>query len=944
MALIAAFAVVDEVNTIAYSTYFGSRCLPIGVPGDVLELLWSSQPAKFTSWADLTELQLRRLLPPRLHHDIADLILFANNYSLELLARRCLLRFCVASPAAINNQVASARRSSGAAIGMFLLILSHRFAVFHASRIWQLTAAAISNLILVEGPGNPIEQVAKKLRSDYAAVKVCSYDCSPLLINLINAIMCAITKMYCSVCKTKKKRYTFIPCKEFIEELIGSGTMNITFTPGTRLHCPRLKWPINPNIDITHTICVECAYMGQVWYQGFEKAKRLMKQVNKDHNRKLFDPSRGPSATNNIMGDAGVENVHEDNDADANQNANGRDIDALPAEELNMLLPPGFAGCATFQKRHLISTWEKKKEASPEEAAVIAYKFEQRKKSFLTIWIPCCTLCKKPTVDDAVDGGIADVEFELDVILWPILQGVTSTQAYGSCVTINIATGFIHKPCHACVKEEEKLRQLVEELLQTCERVEAWAVWTWLLSRGVGDIPFSDHGCVSVGLPMTQPPSIQSIMMLMSLSWQRQSGVAWEDVVKFAPPTSCPLRSTVHSQPLLDLYQWPEFAEPRSGKELEIRRPVPGVDYRLGPTEVCEDGAMDEALENEAVEGRSEDELMEKVLDDQPAVPSLNLASEMPQIGITDNHLDNSDIDHPAKPRTRKASSGEGPESKRRKVDHVRDCGREVAQKARAKAIIKFSHPENKANKHWSWYCESQTEVGIPKILETKAWMLVVRFEGAYINGEGQAAIKQNLSYPVVKETPAKTPEVQTPPVTEDGIHTPESQSAATQATPTEPGSSRGKHVHFPSTPKDLEEVLTLDNSLEIEGYDRFGNKQSSEQAGPSNGNTRGAEESEETDVEIPEECGFFTECSMGCLHLIDPYGTQPGMIFNLPIGLSSLEPQVQEGNHAQHEEPDLGNGMKASQMPLGSCSESVEPELETGGNEAQIEEQNLVQ
>ncbi|RYP92128.1 hypothetical protein DL770_001789 [Monosporascus sp. CRB-9-2] len=172
----------------------------------------------------------------------------------------------------------------------------------------------------------------------------------------------------------------------------------------------------------------------------------------------------------------------------------------------------------------------------------------------LTLWIPCCTICKKPSF--TAHGDIDGVEFEPSAIFWKWLCRLQGEKM----IATRLRTGFIHKPCETCVDLEFELRQKVSDYLGICGNIEAWAVWNWLMMRGTGWVDFWNHESTNVGLPDAEPYPQKYFMQLMAEGWKAKSGLPWEDTVDLDPPVSCTVAMNVHGTPLLRLSQWNKLA------------------------------------------------------------------------------------------------------------------------------------------------------------------------------------------------------------------------------------------------------------------------------------------------------------------------------------------------------------------------------------------------
>ncbi|KAL7620310.1 hypothetical protein AAE478_009304 [Parahypoxylon ruwenzoriense] len=186
----------------------------------------------------------------------------------------------------------------------------------------------------------------------------------------------------------------------------------------------------------------------------------------------------------------------------------------------------------------------------------------------LTLRIPCCNLCKKPTFfmnnnrkkgGDIPEGGIEGIELEPNSILQKWMFLLREPWQESQAISTRIQTGFITKPCSTCINLETVLRGKVLQFVQKCEPVEAWAVWNWLSLRGSGQVNFWHHEMRNVGLPGIAPPHLIYFKSLMADGWRARTGVAWEEIVDFGPPTQCPLPLTIHREPFINLSQWNRF-------------------------------------------------------------------------------------------------------------------------------------------------------------------------------------------------------------------------------------------------------------------------------------------------------------------------------------------------------------------------------------------------
>ncbi|KAI1205422.1 uncharacterized protein F4807DRAFT_471101 [Annulohypoxylon truncatum] len=97
----------------------------------------------------------------------------------------------------------------------------------------------------------------------------------------------------------------------------------------------------------------------------------------------------------------------------------------------------------------------------------------------ITLRIPCCNLCKKPTFFirendeykdvDNTTFGIEGIELEFNSTLWKWLCLTDGKQALAT----RLSTGFINKPCPTCVENESVRRGKVYQFLDTCNQREA---------------------------------------------------------------------------------------------------------------------------------------------------------------------------------------------------------------------------------------------------------------------------------------------------------------------------------------------------------------------------------------------------------------------------------------------------------------------------------------
>ncbi|KAI0882114.1 uncharacterized protein GGS22DRAFT_170252 [Annulohypoxylon maeteangense] len=94
----------------------------------------------------------------------------------------------------------------------------------------------------------------------------------------------------------------------------------------------------------------------------------------------------------------------------------------------------------------------------------------------VTLRIPYCNLCNMPiyftrknneyeNVDNVV-FGIEGIEFEFNSILWKWLYLTDRKHA----LAVRLSTGFLNKPCSACVEKECLMRAGTSKFIETCNR------------------------------------------------------------------------------------------------------------------------------------------------------------------------------------------------------------------------------------------------------------------------------------------------------------------------------------------------------------------------------------------------------------------------------------------------------------------------------------------
>ncbi|KAK8016362.1 hypothetical protein PG993_014551 [Apiospora rasikravindrae] len=360
--------------------------------------------------------------------------------------------------------------------------------------------------------------------------------------------MCHITKLLCEVCEDNP-RHLFLPCGNFLSEQVKdeTGAIKNHVEPGKRFYCSELKWPLDPDEDKSYWVCNTCLEFGR---QSYKDSIEVVGRLNnpKPSQSRYVSFLRGK-----------LPNNHFDNDESSTQGEEPG-LEHLPVE---------FSKVAATTLDHLLSLYNNKDFPN--------HLWEDRVASsdgcYVTVWLPCCPVCKDPTVDPRKGGGIVDVEFELTSELWRwVAAHQKLAPGEGQAFEVNIATGFISKVCDVCCNSETVLRQQVHAYLQDSTRPRSWAVTTWLLSRGMIDKPFYNFSVMNVGLPDTMPPPNNEIMGLMTRSWGKlTNGLAFGDcVVDSSPPVAYSAPLTRHQKPLMSLDQWVRLVEPQSAKKLNV--------------------------------------------------------------------------------------------------------------------------------------------------------------------------------------------------------------------------------------------------------------------------------------------------------------------------------------------------------------------------------------
>ncbi|KAH8682384.1 hypothetical protein BX600DRAFT_430267 [Xylariales sp. PMI_506] len=386
--------------------------------------------------------------------------------------------------------------------------------------------------------------------------------------------MCLINKLECYICKqqnaeysNRSKReannlYAFHPCEQFLQDT--TNLQGRRLHTNQRLYCPNIQWP-PPTDIITKWVCEDCIGKGGRIYRF---------NVESDHARRALQHEFRGCAISEVS----------DNDDDSQENAR-----YLP-DSFRLLTPMMQSSVLRmfFDNRYVVGD-QVEGAADQIRKDIDVYwikRSSQAADRMLTIWIPRCVVCKKPTVTGEEDDPyIDDIEIEPNSVLWrwfPLVQKERLIETY-------IQTGFILKPCQLCVREEEHMRKKVRLFLEehTDKNAIGWFVYSWLLSRGIGNIPMWDHAALNAGHPDKKAPSTERMMALMAESWRRATGFPWEDVYDL--PSFGMVSRTLHDTPLTSYSKWPEA---RRDTPLEVRHIPRHIEH------IPDDDTMDNDVES----------------------------------------------------------------------------------------------------------------------------------------------------------------------------------------------------------------------------------------------------------------------------------------------------------------------------------------------------------
>ncbi|KXJ91448.1 hypothetical protein Micbo1qcDRAFT_175649 [Microdochium bolleyi] len=434
--------------------------------------------------------------------------------------------------------------------------------------------------------------------------------------------MCRITRLRCQVCQprwsesdaaksTPSSTYRFRPCARVKRLATSSATPTAPATTdalphGTRLHCPTIVWPLPPlrkdskssssssSAVVEESICDTCLHAGVTHYHWTVREKQLEALRVKTYGQ------RGAGRTS-----SSTTEISTSSSSVAPILPWTSDTFVLPpASEVKGSFPPQWDTLVSNEMRSRVFKEyleQPHKDSDASNTFMVdalpepdwAPRLSEGPHRHLTLWIPCCKLCRQPTMrtDDAGRShGFDGLEFEPNSILWKWLGRLSERPG----VTTTITTGFLHKPCEACVTREVALRGQVGRFLRETDIVQGWAVWHWLVARGGGHVDFWHHELANVALPAGRCWEYKFYMTLMAEGWWTRTGVAWEDVGELDPPTTQKaLPMTTHGKTVLvSLDQWQSLAAMLAPAD---RHPPPPPLGELSVVE--EDEAMADAPE-----------------------------------------------------------------------------------------------------------------------------------------------------------------------------------------------------------------------------------------------------------------------------------------------------------------------------------------------------------
>lgn len=390
--------------------------------------------------------------------------------------------------------------------------------------------------------------------------------------------MCQLQKLDCYVCKAKlmqlgqyeldennSETYAIQPCNYLLELLKEMKDACLSAKHKGRFHCPDIQWPPGPSVTPIRHICEDCLCSGFFELQ----ASPGYSEFQANPVRKPGPPVRKPKIAV-LINCRRARFVTPSSDEDEDDD---RDPDHhLP--EIFRLIP------SAEKKLQILELYQTDFGPVSRANGWTARQVEHSHR-LLTVFIPHCNLCKTPTVmpertveeTDAV--WLADVEFEPNSQLWKWLS-LSATWNSRMPLQFTIRSGFVTKPCDTCIDKENSLRVEISDFLKKNGRFNwiSWMVFSWLMSRGTGNIPMFEHATMNVGFPNTQPPTLKEMLSLMAESWKRVSGVSWQHVCEFRAPASCAMPTVMHEKPFISLEQWPEW---QPGVPLTIQHTLPSL-------------------------------------------------------------------------------------------------------------------------------------------------------------------------------------------------------------------------------------------------------------------------------------------------------------------------------------------------------------------------------
>lgn len=442
--------------------------------------------------------------------------------------------------------------------------------------------------------------------------------------------MCYVTYLDCQVCKVKDK-YVFHPCESFAEEHVDLAR-NGPLPSRKRFHCPELALPLPEDENSSHHICDLCLRNGIIYYQRTVVIEQQT-QFNERYHASMYPAvQQSPPTPDIVEVDEDYQEDREEGELDYSSDDDQAEIRLFPRSfEIEGKFPPNWEHLSQRFKASIRDTYctDKNKEQNPQASVdkdkALDKQWQHRLADepyrMLTLWFPCCTICKKPSFNH--NGGIDGVEIEPSPMFWKWLKRLQGEKL----ITTRIETGFIHKPCQACINKEVELRLKVTHFLSLCSNPAAWAVWQWLMMRGTSWVPFWKHEAPNVALPDAPPWDSQSFLQLMATGWKAKSGVAWENTVELDPPVSCSVVTSLHQEPFLDLSQWNNFAGVPGRRDPTVQPPTRPTQARSPPHN--EANQLVE-IEDES-EQESEDELRQESREPTPPLPKI---PDCPEVAI----------------------------------------------------------------------------------------------------------------------------------------------------------------------------------------------------------------------------------------------------------------------------------------------------------------------